>query len=111
MTNPYPRLRWLANAEGCSFLALLGIAMPLKYMAGLPLAVLITGSIHGALFLAFAACWAHTWSITAWSPKRAATVFAAALVPLGPFLLHRDLRAWELEHLQQKPEQGAGSKD
>ena len=40
-------------AEGISFLALLLIAMPLKYFANLPMAVTIMGSIHGILFVAF----------------------------------------------------------
>ena len=46
--------RWfrrIAIAEGVSFLVLLLIAMPLKYLAGFPLAVKIAGSIHGILLL------------------------------------------------------------
>jgi hypothetical protein len=46
-------LRKISLAEGISYLLLLGIAMPLKYWAGLPLAVKIVGSIHGALFVVF----------------------------------------------------------
>ena len=45
-------LRTLAIIEGVSTLVLFGIAMPLKYFAGLPLAVRIVGSLHGALFVA-----------------------------------------------------------
>ena len=48
-------LRKISLAEGISYLLLLGIAMPLKYWAGLPLAVKIVGSIHGALFVVFCA--------------------------------------------------------
>ncbi|MSP17466.1 MAG: DUF3817 domain-containing protein, partial [Myxococcales bacterium] len=46
--TPIGRLRVVAFAEGCSFLLLLGVAMPLKYLAGLPLAVRLVGSLHGA---------------------------------------------------------------
>ena len=49
------QLRLVALLEGSSFLALLFIAMPLKYLAGLPLAVRIMGSVHGLLFLMFMA--------------------------------------------------------
>ena len=39
--------------EGTSFLLLLGIAMPLKYMLGIPEAVQYIGMAHGALFIAY----------------------------------------------------------
>ena len=38
------QLRLVALLEGTSFLVLLFIAMPLKYLAGLPLAVRIVGA-------------------------------------------------------------------
>ena len=45
--TPIGRLRLVGIAEGISFLILLGIAMPLKYVWGQPLAVRIVGLIHG----------------------------------------------------------------
>jgi integral membrane protein len=51
--TPIRRLRWVGFLEGVSYLVLLGIAMPLKYFAGLPLAVRIVGSVHGGLFILF----------------------------------------------------------
>ena len=45
------RFLFIGKLEGYSYLALLFIAMPLKYMADMPLAVRIAGSIHGALFV------------------------------------------------------------
>ena len=48
-------LRILGNVEGVSYLLLLGVAMPLKYAFGLPLAVKIVGMAHGVLFLAYCA--------------------------------------------------------
>ena len=49
-------LRILGNIEGVSLLLLLlGVAMPLKYAFGLPLAVKIVGMAHGVLFLAYCA--------------------------------------------------------
>jgi hypothetical protein len=41
------RLRVIGFVEGVSFLVLLGAAMPLKYLADMPLAVKIVGSAHG----------------------------------------------------------------
>jgi integral membrane protein len=43
----------VGKIEGYSYLALLFIAMPLKYLADIPTAVRIAGSIHGVLFVAF----------------------------------------------------------
>ncbi len=39
--------------EGTSFLLLLGIAMPLKYMMGIPEGVRYIGMGHGVLFIAY----------------------------------------------------------
>ncbi|MFW5972756.1 MAG: DUF3817 domain-containing protein, partial [Bacteroidota bacterium] len=47
------RLRLIGFIEGLSYLALLGIAMPLKYMAGMPMAVRYVGWIHGVLFVLY----------------------------------------------------------
>lgn len=52
-TPHFNLLRWAALLEGSSLLALLFVAMPLKYMAEIPLAVRIVGPVHGVLFLAF----------------------------------------------------------
>ena len=43
----------MGDLEGTSFLLLLGIAMPLKYMMGIPEAVKYIGMAHGALFIAY----------------------------------------------------------
>lgn len=90
-------LRRIALIEGVSFLLLLGIAMPLKYVWGQPLAVKLVGWAHGVLFVIF--CWSllqvmlhHNWSF-----KRAAIVFIASLVPFGPFILDKQMKAWETE--------------
>ena len=104
MTNPIPFLRKTAIVEGISFLVLLGIAMPLKYFAGQPLAVLIVGSIHGALFVIFGLALLYTMRIAKWSLGRAAAVFVASLVPFGPFVLDSRIRSWEAEFERQQPD-------
>ena len=101
MHNPFPILRRVAIAEGISFLLLLGIAMPLKYLASLPVAVVIAGWIHGILFVAFCIAWQRTRTIARLPGTRAALVFAGALLPFGPFVLDRRLRGWEQEHLRR----------
>ena len=41
----------IAKIEGISFLILLFIAMPLKYIFGIPEATKIVGMLHGGLFM------------------------------------------------------------
>ena len=86
------RLRMIGWAEGVSFLLLLGVAMPLKYMLGLPLAVKIVGWLHGLLFVLFCAALAMAARTSNWPLKRVGTLVMAALVPFGPFLIDRGLQ-------------------
>ena len=53
MKKTFRTFRKVAIAEGVSFLVLLFIAMPLKYLAHWPLAVTVVGGLHGLLFVAF----------------------------------------------------------
>lgn len=54
MKKTFAWFRKVAFAEGVSFLVLLLVAMPLKYLADMPLAVTVVGGLHGVLFVAFA---------------------------------------------------------
>jgi integral membrane protein len=90
-------LRRIALMEGVSFLLLLGIAMPLKYFAGMPMAVKVVGWAHGILFAALCLALLQVLMQTNWPLKRAVLVFVAALLPFGPFVLDRKMIAWEGE--------------
>lgn len=97
MKNPVSFLRTVGLLEAVSYLVLLGIAMPLKYVWGMPLPVRIVGSIHGGLFVLF--CFA-LWRVmmnTSWPFSRAALVFVASLIPFAPFFIDRRMRAWAEE--------------
>jgi len=98
-------LRRLGLVEGCSFLILLFLAMPLKYLAGQPAAVKWVGWAHGLLFMAYAFQLALVFFQHRWSIPRAAAALAAALLPFGPFLLDRRMRAWEAEASAPAPSQ------
>ena len=84
-------LRLLALVEGVSTLVLFGIAMPLKYFAGLPLAVTIVGGIHGGLFTALAIMFLLAVRKVPMSRGLAATGIVAAVFPGGPFLFDKRL--------------------
>jgi integral membrane protein len=88
-------LRIFALTEGVSFLVLLGVAMPLKYVWGIPAAVQVVGWIHGLLFVAFCFALAFAFFQHRWPFWRGAVIFIAALVPFGPFVIDRRMRALE----------------
>ncbi len=88
-------LRHLAIVEGVSTLVLFGIAMPLKYFAGMPLAVRIVGSLHGALFVALVVMLILAIRKVPISPALAAAGIVAAVFPGGPFLLDRHLARFD----------------
>ena len=86
------RLRIIALIEGISFIVLLGVAMPLKYFAGMPQAVTFAGWLHGMLFIAFCIALTQAHQEAQWSSWRSGTVLIAALLPFGPFVIDGRLR-------------------
>lgn len=85
-------LRILGNIEGISYLLLLGIAMPMKYYFGMPMAVKITGMAHGVLFVAYCLLLAICMKKFEWTFKFGVYLFIATLVPFGTFVTDRKVR-------------------
>ncbi|MCF0039559.1 DUF3817 domain-containing protein [Dyadobacter fanqingshengii] len=79
------RLRIVAFLEGISYLVLLGIAMPLKYIAGLPQAVRVVGMAHGVLFVLFVVLLIQVATERSWTFKKSLLSFISSLVPFGTF--------------------------
>lgn len=94
------KLRLVAFLEGVSFLLLLFVAMPLKYFAGLPLAVRIVGLAHGLLFILFVIALLRAATGHKWPLRRAVTAFVASLLPFGTLVFDRSLRS-EIAKLPQ----------
>lgn len=88
------RLRLASLLDGISFLILLGIAMPLKYVAGMPMAVRIVGSVHGFLWIALCLLLLLALLKKKLSLAWCVIVFVGALVPLMPFLLDHKLKTF-----------------
>ena len=86
------RLRTLGMVEGTSTLLLFGVAMPLKYLADMPLAVTVVGSVHGVLFLALVAAFIAGIAHIPIPRALAAAGVAAAVLPFGPFLIDGRLK-------------------
>src|SRR3954464_9583343 len=88
-------LRITGITEGISFLVLLLIAMPLKYYAGFPLAVKVTGWIHGILFIAYIGAVFGAIKAMKWNFWNFTLAIAASLLPFGTFVLDRSWRERE----------------
>ncbi len=95
-------LRIIAWIEGVSYLVLVGIAMPLKYLADQPEAVRVTGMIHGVLFMLFCVALALAWRQRRWSLLRSTVAFASALVPGATFFMDRHLARWDNEPISHQ---------
>ena len=83
------RFRTIAIAEGVSFLVLLLIAMPLKYMADLPLAVKVVGWVHGALFVWYWVAAVPLFTKLKWDADRITGLGLASILPFGTFVMER----------------------
>ncbi len=80
------RLRLLGFLEGLSYIALLGIGMPLKYIYSLPMPNLIIGTIHGILFIVYCIWVLIVKSERQWHLTRTFWALFASLVPFGTFI-------------------------
>lgn len=94
--NQIQRFRMTALAEGNSFLLLLFVAMPMKYLMGMPRVVTVVGAIHGILFLAYVAQLAKLRTTHQWDNRFSFYAFLASLLPFGPFILDKCLREKEV---------------
>lgn len=92
--------RVVGFVEAASFLLLLFVAMPLKYFAGLPLAVSIVGALHGLIFVVYLGCLALVAGREQWKFRLVAGAFAAGVLPFGPFVFDRVI----LKRLTEKSE-------
>lgn len=92
--NARSRFRLIGLLEGMSYLLLLGVAMPMKYMMGLSWAVKYTGWAHGVLFVAYfvALFWAaleYKWNL-----KKIFLAGLVSLLPFGTFALDKHVKTW-----------------
>ena len=88
MGNTFSRFRLISLIEGLSYLILVFIAMPLKYMFDSPLAVKYVGMGHGVLFILFflaliMAMNKYKWKFLGFQ------LFVYSLIPFGFILIDK----------------------
>lgn len=90
---PTPAVRWfrvVALVEAVSYLILL-VGVVAKYGFDEPVGVRVMGPVHGVIFLAYAALAFTVREQLRWTAQHTAAVLAAAVIPLGGYLVQRSL--------------------
>ncbi|MCF6353155.1 MAG: DUF3817 domain-containing protein [Cyclobacteriaceae bacterium] len=85
------QFKLVAILEGISFLVLLGIAMPLKYVWGYTEATQAIGMAHGLLFIAYVIMVILIRKQLGWNVKTTSLALIASVLPFGPFVVDRKL--------------------
>ena len=85
------RLRICGWIEGTSFLMLLGIAMPLKYMMDMPTAGLFVGLFHGLAWMVYVGGLFSMFLARSWPVMILLGGTLASVLPFGPFIFDRYL--------------------
>ena len=79
-------LRYLAILEGISYILLLGICMPLKYVWDIPEPTRPVGMAHGVLFVAYVIWLLIVGRELKWNFMTHFWGFIASLLPFGTFI-------------------------
>jgi len=95
VTNSVKKFGLINTIEGYSYLLLLFIAMPLKYIFGIAIAVKIAGMLHGVLFMIFCLLLVQAWSDVKWDFKENIIFFIASLIPFGTFFTKKRIKNYE----------------
>jgi integral membrane protein len=107
--SPVGRVRAVGFIEGVSALILFFVAMPLKYLSSIPetgkSVVFWVGLIHGILFISYAAVTLSAWRKGHLTANLVGLAAIASIVPFGPFVIDRKLKAHEESTRQDTPDE------
>lgn len=78
--------------EAISTVILFFVAMPLKYLADIPEAVRVAGSIHGFLVVIFVILLIMCWQTYNWKFSRVVKYFVLSLIPIVSFWVEMDVK-------------------
>jgi integral membrane protein len=101
----FQALRHLRHAcliEGATLLILLGVAVPLKYLAEQPMAVSVMGPAHGLAFLVYLWLVINIASRARWKKGDVVRMLGAASIPFGGIFVCKFIQQQQLI-AQQEP--------
>ena len=79
----------IATLEGLSLLALIFVAMPLKYVYDMPQMVRIVGMAHGLLFIGYIVLATMMKFEQNWPWKKYLIICVASVIPFGTFYIEK----------------------
>lgn len=88
------RYRVIAWTVGVLLLLLTLVAMPLKYLGGNDLGVLIVAPVHGWLYVVYLIATADLSRRVQWTVTRILLVALAGTIPFVSFVMERQVRQW-----------------
>ncbi len=89
MTKLINVFRIIAFLEGVSYILLLGIATPIKYLSGDPQYVKMLGMPHGILFIAYVILALFIARKLQWKNSTTGIVLLASIIPFGTFYIEK----------------------
>ena len=89
MTYLKPLFRLIALLEGVSYILLLFVAVPIKYLQHDPQYVKILGMPHGILFMAYIVLAIWLKPDYKWNQRTFLTVLLASIIPFGTFYVDK----------------------
>ncbi|MCL4141357.1 UNVERIFIED_CONTAM: hypothetical protein GTU68_003886 [Idotea baltica] len=102
LDTPTARLRTVAFVEGWSYLLLVFLAVPVKYLLDNPMAVRVLGPIHGGLFIWLAYAAFEVRGLRGKPISWFLWIGVASLIPFGTFFwdkaFAREDEAYRREH-------------
>ena len=107
--GPVGRLRIAGFAEGTTLLVLVGVAVPLKHLAGMPTAVSMLGPLHGLAFIAYFVAAMEVVGAGELARRDAWRTALVALVPFGTFANDRFLAGLQARATGGSGPSGAGA--
>ncbi|QCI69387.1 DUF3817 domain-containing protein [Phreatobacter stygius] len=85
-------MRLVSLIEGTTLVALVFVAVPLKRLAGYPLATTIMGPVYGLAFVLYVWMLIQTVTSGHWPRRDVIRLLVVAFIPFGAFWNERDLR-------------------
>ncbi len=95
------RFRLVGITEGFSYLILLFIGMPAKYLLGAGNVMKVMGWMHGVLFILYVFALINVMIANKWSIVKSGIAFIVSLIPFATFIFDKTLREEEKKMLEQ----------
>ena len=92
LKTAFERFRIISIIEGLSFLLLVFIAMPIKYLGDNPIPVKIVGMGHGVLFILFSIALFHVIYKCKWNKGFGILLFIYSLIPFGFIFIDKAIK-------------------